>query len=351
MQPVDMNSLASVLGRSPQLAYVMGEQNQRANRTSDLENQTTLEEIVKRQLENQVTKGSLQDLIAKQGISNEYTKALTGSVQMGTDEKRAAFEGKQSIPGYFSEQAKLDLSGTQLDNQKKRSEMLSKLALMSTDPVGFLNGASVLGVKNTDAEDFAKGYKAAVHGNWRNYVLTRAKENASVDPGVIGHQISAQNQRDIAGMQIASREKEAAADREARMQLEMLKKQLATNVETRIRTAKTFSEQKVIYISAAQQAADTGDQEMAAAFMRKAQEIEPEVAREKAAAGATTVNPQAIGGDILIPRGQAAQLPTGGQPQQAPSQRVRVQSPSGQIGTIPAEQLQQAIANGYKQVQ
>jgi len=47
----------------------------------------------------------------------------------------------------------------------------------------------------------------------------------------------------------------------------------------------------------------------------------------------------------VVPRGSQQVTPT------APSGKVRVISPDGKTGTIPAEQLEEALKSGYKRVQ
>lgn len=146
-----------------------------------------------------------------------------------------------------------------------------------------------------------------------------------------------------------------------------------------------FSQAGVLYTrwsreeqEAAQAAADAGKMEQARMHMQKAQEYSEEASRmeqrayQKASAGAATGNEAKVdvpavvnqgafqsvepkGGPTAVVPQPAVKAPQGvappaAKPAAAPTDRVRVKRPDGTVGTIPKNQLADALKEGYTEV-
>jgi hypothetical protein len=130
-------------------------------------------------------------------------------------------------------------------------------------------------------------------------------------------------------------------------------------VEDQLRKAKTAREKAEILEAALYEAVAKGDTETAQAYLVRAQE-----ARQRAAEDASNMGLARGQNDISVPG--MTQLPANAAPQAtapiggsvgakpAPAanrgsgERVKVVSPDGKVGTIPAEQLEQALKKGFK---
>jgi hypothetical protein len=106
---------------------------------------------------------------------------------------------------------------------------------------------------------------------------------------------------------------------------------------------------QALLIDAAQQAAAAGDTEQAEFFTSRARALDPAVAGQNAA--------RAKEGALDLTGVTGGQVPTKPVPSTMPtnspaptSGRIRVKSPDGKVGSIPADQLQEALKSGYSKV-
>lgn len=120
--------------------------------------------------------------------------------------------------------------------------------------------------------------------------------------------------------------------------------------------------QYAAYTALAQRAVNSGDYESAREFGLLAESVKAQV--EQGLMARSDPNAVSATGVTGLPGQTPVQLPTnpyvGGQPQQRPAApqpqarpqqggRVSVVSPDGKTGSIPADQLEQALKNGFKQ--